>query len=580
MNIVVKKLKLYLLLVMLPITSCAVQDSKQNNKKPLLDEINQVLNESLDNNNNLIRNDEPTDDITNALIPAINLNMPELNNITINKIDVQPFDIRVNRVNAKQFFMELVDGTDMNMVLHPGISGRITLDLKNVVVSDVMNVTRDVFGYDFSLTGNTYQVFPNILRTKIFKINYLSVNRTGDSKMRVNSGQVTESSTSSAGSSGSSRSSSGSSTTRESVSGSSVSTLYQSDFWTELEVSLKSILSNKDNRSVVVNAQSGIVVVRALSSELRVIEQFLKETQVNVQRQVILETKILEVELNDSYQTGINWAALHQTASDKVLFGVTGGGSVFDNGTSIIGGNIGNLDPSALNQINGTASSAFGGVFSLALNLGSGFAAFIELLQSQGDVQVLSSPRISTINNQKAVIKVGVDEFFITDLSSNTSASTTTNNTQNNVEFTPFFSGVALDVIPQISDDGVIILHIHPTVSNVNDKIKSIDISGTTALNIPLAISTIRESDSIIRARDGQVVVIGGLMQNTTINKEASVPLLGDLPLVGALFRHTQKVTKKSELVILVKPIIVKSNQQWNKRLRNTKNNFNHLSNW
>ncbi len=564
-----------MLLVILPIMSCATQEKKDENK-PLLDEINQVLNESLDSNNNLATTKVPLDEITNALVPAINLNIPGLNNITTRNTDIQPFDIRVNRVKAQQFFMGLVDGTDMNMVLHPDISGRITLDLKNVVVSDVMRVTRDVFGYDFSLTGNTYQVYPNILRTKIFKINYLSVNRSGDSKMRVNSGQVTESSSSG----GSSNASSDSSTTRESVSGSSVSTLYQSDFWTELEVSLKSILSNKENRSVVVNAQSGIVVIRALSSELRVIEQYLKETQTNVQRQVILETKILEVELSDSYQTGINWAALHKTASDKVLFGVTGGGSIFDNGASIIDGNSGNLDPSALSQVNGTASSAFGGVFSLALNLGSGFAAFIELLKSQGDVQVLSSPRISTINNQKAVIKVGVDEFFITDLTSNTSTSTTTNNTQNNVEFTPFFSGVALDVIPQISDDGIIILHIHPTVSNVNDKVKSIDISGTTTLKIPLAISTIRESDSIIRARDGQVVVIGGLMQNTIINKEASVPFLGDLPLVGALFRHTQKITKKSELVILVKPIIVKSNQQWNNNIRNTKNNFNELSNW
>ncbi|VAX01649.1 MSHA biogenesis protein MshL [hydrothermal vent metagenome] len=583
MNVVFKNLTLSIVMVNLLLTSCASQSDKQD-KKPLLDEINQVLNTGIDDNTKLNTNETKVGDITNALVPAINLGIPEIAINNKEKPDSHRFDIRVNRVKAKHFFMGLVDDTAMNMVLHPEIKGKITLDLKNVTVSDVMKVTRDVFGYDFVFEGNTYQVYPNIMRTKIFKINYLSVNRSGNSKMQVSSGQVTESTNSNSNSSSSSNinnnsnSGSKSNTSRQTVSGSSVSTLYKSDFWSELETSLKEILTKKEDRSVVVNAQSGIVVVRALSSELRVIENYLEKTQLNVQRQVILETKILEVELNDSYQTGINWAALTQSGNDKVLFGLTGGGSIFDNGKSIINGNTGNLDPSALSQVNGTSASAFGGVFSLALNLGSGFAAFIELLKSQGEVQVLSSPRISTINNQKAVIKVGVDEFFITDLTTNTNTSSATSNVQNNVEFTPFFSGVALDVIPQISDDGAVILHIHPTVSNVVEKIKSVDVSTTASLKIPLANSTIRESDSIIRAHNGQVVVIGGLMQTSVQNKEASVPLLGDIPLLGALFRHTQKISKKSELVILVKPIIVESNEQWNNKLRDSKSNFNNLS--
>ncbi len=581
MNSVGKNLNITVLLITLLLMSCATQGDN-NDKKPLLDEINTILNSGIDDNNKLNKPETKLDDITNALVPAISLGIPEISVGNSNTKDSNRFDIKVNAVKAKQFFMGLVDGTAMNMVLHPGIKGKITLELKNVNVADVMEVTRDVLGYDFVLSENTYQVFPNILRTKIFKVNYLSVNRTGNSNMQVSSGQVTESSNSGSSSNSNTNFNSGSASqstkSRQSVSGSSVATLYKSDFWTELEVSLKALLPEKENRSVVVNAQSGIVVVRALSSELRVIETYLDETQISVQRQVILETKILEVELNDSYQTGINWAALNQSGNDKVLFGLTGGGSIFDNGQSIIDGNTGNLDPSALSQINGTATSAFGGVFSLALNLGSGFAAFIELLKSQGEVQVLSSPRISTINNQKAVIKVGVDEFFITDLTTNTNTSSSTSNVQNNVEFTPFFSGVALDVIPQISDDGVVILHIHPTVSNVVEKIKAVDVSATTSLKIPLANSTIRESDSIIRAHNGQVVVIGGLMQNSIQNREASVPLLGDIPLIGALFRHTQKINKKSELVILVKPIIVESNTQWNNNIRNSKSNFNNLS--
>jgi len=557
--------------------SCATQE-ENTEKTPLLDDINQSLTDSVSANEKSVSSDTNLDDITNALVPTINLNVPNLNLNSMGNKNIQRFDIKVNKVKARQFFMGLVDGTALNMVLHPDIKGNITLDLKNVTVSDVMKVTQDVFGYDYVLTGNTYKIFPNIIRTRIFNVNYLNINRKGDSQMRVSSGQVTESNSSNQNSNETSNNSNNSNQSRETISGSHVSTNYKSDFWVDLEKTLKALLAKKENRSVVVNGQSGIVVVRALTSELRVIEDYLNKTQIRIQRQVILETKILEVELNDSYQTGINWAALHQTATDRALYGVTGGGSIFENGSSIIDGNTGNLDPSALNPVNNTATSAFGGVFSLALNIGSKFAAFIELLKGQGEVKVLSSPRISTINNQKAVIKVGVDEFFITDLSSNTSNTGTSNDTNNNVEFTPFFSGVALDVIPQISDDGIVILHIHPTVSLVKEKIKSIDISGIKSLNIPLAISTIRETDSIIRAKNGQVVVIGGLMQNAVQNKEASVPVLGDIPLIGGLFRHTQKVSKKSELVILVKPTIVETNHDWNDQIRESQDNFNSLS--
>lgn len=260
------------------------------------------------------------------------------------------------------------------------------------------------------------------------------------------------------------------------------------------------------------------------------------------------------------------------------MIGQTGGGSIFGGaGVTNIAGNVGNLNPTALSQISGTTASAFGGIFSLALNAGSDFSAFIEMLKTQGDVQVLSSPQISTVNNQKAVIKVGSDEFFITDVQSNTSTTTATASTQSNVELTPFFSGVALDVIPQISESGEIVLHIHPTVSTVTEKTKDISISSGTSLSVPLAVSSIRESDSIIRAKSGQVVIIGGLMQNSVEDKVSKVPLLGDIPLLGALFRHTQEVSKRSELVILLKPIVMHSDEKMNEYVRNVKSRFKQI---
>lgn len=526
--------------------------------------------------NNAFKNDEATtatareqtateDDIASALLPDINLSAPGAGSI-----DVEPrFDIKVHRAKVRQFFMGLVADSNYNMILHPKVKGRITLDLKNVNVENVMEVVRDVYGYDFEKTKTGYSVFPNTMNTRIFSVNYLNVNRSGGSKMSVSSGQVTES-VSGSGATAS---------TTQSVSGSSIDTESKSDFWAELKESLTALVGNKEGRNVVVSPQSGMVVVRAMPHELRAVEKYINKTQSFVQRQVIIEAKILEVELNDRFQTGINWASLQNSGSSSTLLGQTGGGSIFDgSGVTGIAGNSGVLDPSSFAQITGTAASAFGGMFSAAINVGADFTAFIELLKTQGDVQVLSSPQVSTVNNQKAVIKVGKDEFFITDVESNTSTTTATASTQSNVELTPFFSGVALDVIPQISESGEIILHVHPTVSTVTEKTKNINVSSGTALSVPLAISSIRESDSIIRAKSGQVVVIGGLMQNSIEQEESSVPLLGDIPLLGALFRHTKDISKKSELVILLKPIVVDSDKKMNEYVRRAKSRFKNMS--
>jgi len=313
----------------------------------------------------------------------------------------------------------------------------------------------------------------------------------------------------------------------------------------------------------VVQPQAGVVVVRAMPAELRTIEGYLSTIQGNLQRQVILEAKILEVELGDGYQAGINWAAMNGDVSM-----VQTRGDIFaDNGMADVVGS----DGAAV--FSGLASGAFGGVFSAALNF-KNFQAFIELLETQGDVQVLSSPRIATVNNQKAVIKVGSDEFFVTDVSSDTVTGTTTT-TSPDITLTPFFSGIALDVTPQIDPGGRVTLHIHPTVSEVTDQTKDITVAGQTQ-SLPLAFSTVRESDSIVSADSGQVVVIGGLMKDQLQKRDASVPLLGRLPGVGSLFRHTQSVSRKSELVILLRPMVVEPGT-WERAIDDSRQRFRGL---
>lgn len=204
-------------------------------------------------------------EIASALLPDINLSAPG-----VGSIDVEPrFDIKVHRAKIRQFFMGLVEDSNYNMILHPKVKGRITLDLKNVNIADVMEVVRDVYGYDYEQTKTSYSVFPNTMRTRIFTMNYLNVNRTGDSNMSVSSGQVTESVTGNGDTASKS----------QSVSGSSINTESKSDFWNELKASLSAIVGNKKGRNVVVSPQSGMVIVRALPHELRAIEKYINKTQ-------------------------------------------------------------------------------------------------------------------------------------------------------------------------------------------------------------------------------------------------------------------------------------------------------------
>lgn len=501
--------------------------------------------------------------INNALLPPLKIEMPKADR----RLAETRFDLVVNNAPANQVFLGIVSGTRYSMLVHPDVTGNISVNLKDVTLFEALDALREQYGYEYKIDNTRIFIQPSAMQTRVFQVNYLTGQRRGTSDIRVTSGSVSDTNSTGIGNNSSTLPLPGSNTgsVSRSIESSRISTTSNNDFWVELAASLKTIIGVEGGRSVVVSPQSGVVVVRGMPADLRNVAAYLRATQLSVERQVILEAKILEVELNDGYQAGINWAGIANHKNRSLALGRSSGG--FTAGSGANTGLTIDTQNSLLDGVSGNPLlSASNGIFGIAF-ASQNFAALLEFLQTQGNVQVLSSPRIATLNNQKAVLKVGTDDFFVTNVSSNTTASTGATTTTPTVTLQPFFSGIALDVTPQIDANNNIILHIHPSVSLVTESNRVINLGSAGTLQLPLASSNVSETDSIVRAQNGQVVAIGGLMRERMTEDRSQVPALGDVPFLGSLFRQTNQIAIKRELVILLKPTIVEGSDGWNKDL-------------
>ena len=471
------------------------------------------------------------------------------------------FRVQAENVDAKEFFASLLNETSYGIVVHPDVAGTISLDLQNVTIGEVLNAISSIYGYDIQQKGKIFYVYPAGVRTETFSVDYLLVKRSGLASLNITTGGVSskDSNSNSDSSSSSSNSSDDSSSDKsfDSDSGTSVITSTANDFWTSLEKAITNFIGKGNGKSVIVSPEAGLVVVSANPSELKAVKTFLDSAQQRLTKQILLEAKVLEVRLADEFQAGIDWSILGSSKHWRSEYprrdykkddpryarydwtGYEGRTGVLDGITHI--------------------------VFRDSEHFNLGVA--VELLQTQGDVSILSSPRITTSNNQKAVIKVGEDEYFVTKFETSTVTSASSTTSSPSVEYTPFFSGVSLDVTPQIKDDGSVLMHIHPAVIKVEEQTKSVVYGDEQMLAMPMAKSTIRETDTVVKANSGDVIVIGGLIEERKVDQTSKVPLLGDIPLLGNLFKNTQDATEKVELVILIRPVVV-DEDTWKSELR------------
>ena len=506
------------------------------------------------------------DVIGQAMVPPMQIDLPA-------PAKPEPrFNLAVNNAPVVQVLNALVSGTPYSMLFPPELSGTVSLNLKNTTVREALDTLRDVYGYDYRVQGNRIIVLPNTVQTRMFKINYLANRRQGVSDMRVTGSSPTTSNPTQQNTTGSGTmaptvpgGTTGGSAQRA-VDSARVQTTSDYDFWKELGTALNTIVGSQEGRNVIINATSGVVLVKASPAELKAVDEYLKATQLVVERQVMLEAKIIEVSLNDSYQTGINWSKFGGIAN-RFSLGISapnatlaGTGAIAASSTGVTAGTNVTANPGSNGSL--VTGSTGRGFFGLSFQ-SNNFAALLSFLEGQGDVQVLSSPRIATTNNQKAVLKVGTDDYFVTGISTNTTTSAAGNVVTPNITLQPFFSGIALDVTPQIDDEGNIILHVHPQVSVVEEKTKNVNLGDLGTFTLPLASSTINETDSIVRVQDGSIVAIGGLMSQEQNTSRYGLPGISGVPALGLLFGQKSVSNRKRELVILMRSTVIKGENSW-----------------
>lgn len=550
------------------------------------------------------------------------------------------FDLVVSDAPLEQILSAVVTDTGYSMLVRPArgpgseiMGKRLTVSLKDVNVPEAMDALRELIGFDYGINGQRIVVQPPELMNRLFRVNYVVGQRRGVSDIQVVGGASRGASSGGGDSSGSGF---------DSTQASALTSFSKADFWGELEDSLRSMIGCgvarthsgdggsstssggggqftstrsgnsssgnsasghradttfqgeihiaerqrgreecQDGRSVFINPMSGTVQVRALPSELREVGELLQAIQGSVDRQVIIEAKIIDVELNAASQQGINWSAFFQgnhlfsVGADTSLIGsaAEGGGPI--NASTSLGDLLGR-------GMFSDKASSFSTGLGMALQLNN-FTTLLNFLETQGTVNVLSSPRIATVNNQKAVLKVGSEEPFVTNIRPGETGSGFAGATALSVvvpptlNYQPFFSGIALDVTPQIDAEGNISLHVHTLVNSVSEVAKiSTPTSGGTL--VPFATNSIKETDSIIRTRNNQLVVIGGLMTESSGDSRSAVPGAGDAPLFGALFRKKGQRSTKREMVILLRPTVVNNEAQWNDDITSTRARIQRLN--
>ncbi|MYM26136.1 pilus (MSHA type) biogenesis protein MshL [Duganella sp. FT135W] len=509
---------------------------------------------------------------------------------------VATYSVTVHKVPVQSLLFALARDASLNVDIHPGIDGLVTLNALDQTLPQLLSRIQRQVDMRYEINGETLTVLPDSPEWRNYKVDYVNISRSTSSSVNI----ATQISTTGGGGDSSSNpvqaanQQQSQATTVQVNTGSNqnqqqpgnqqngamgngsnnsttvVNNRSDNNFWFNIEKNIRDMLrasnlndnpvdplagqpnqaggapslgqrNNNTANSVIVNPEGGLIAVRATARQHEKIAQFLDVVLGAAKRQVLIEATIIEVKLSNAYQQGINWSNL------------AGGGLKLTQGA------VGTL-PS------GVTVGTTPGIFLLnytnpTSRLGS-IATTIQLLESFGKVKVLSSPKISVLNNQTALLKVVDNNVFFSIkvtpaiLSAN-GVPTTPATYESHLETVPV--GFVMSVTPQISDTDEVTLNVRPTITRVVGKVKDPN-PALAAANVTSEVPVIqaRELESIMKVNSGQIAVMGGLMQDSVDNAKDSVPVLGRIPLLGDLFSYRNENTTKTELVIFMRPVVVK----------------------
>ena len=450
------------------------------------------------------------------------------------------FSLETHKLPLLTFVEALARDADLDLLIHGQPRGEITLKLQDRTLTEILDALSAQAAVRFVLEGSTLNVHEDTPYLQTYRVDYLNMQREAGSVIELSTQIDSISVTVDA----EGRGVGGSNSSRAHVKNRS-----NNHFWLSLSNSIAGLLGlDKEAaaKRVMSHAEAGVLAVVASSSEHRRVSEYIKTVTERARRQVLIEALIVEVSLSDDYRAGVDWRILSGEGTQTRYLQTTAGTGTAGGALPSLAGNTGAM----LSIVKETA--------------GSSLLSTMSLLQRFGDVKILSSPKINALNNQPAVLKVVDNHVYFTVgvQRIETEESFEKLTTTSEIKTVPV--GLVMNVTPHISDERDILLNVRPTISRIigyaNDPNPDLAVVGVSNLIPEIQV---REMESVLRVPDGGMVVIGGLMQETNSNKRQGVPLLSRVPLLGRLFRQDEKATGKTELLVLLRPVIIDSPERY-----------------
>jgi len=434
--------------------------------------------------------------------------------------DVSPLKLRmveivVRATPLREVIQVIAQVCGLNLIFEKGVETElpVTVTLKNVTAEYALNAILSSTDYSYQVSGQTLIIKPTV--TKVFEISIPSVLQTY--KVDVG-GDIL-------GTAGSE--------TSTSIKGNVAQTLNASekamDLWSSMEEALKTIVGGADQgaSAVIINRASGTIQVTTTRRKMELVEQYISRMKEIMNRQVIIEAKVLEVSLNEGFSYGIDW--------QYIASGL-------------------NLRTENFSSIVGARSPAMALEGFKIFGTGASLQSIVRAIENQGEIRVLSSPRLNIMNGQTALLTVGTNQTYLSKVQTTVTTGGTTPITNFTVETSSILSGIMIGIVPFVNEKGEIFMTITPIVSDlVSLNQKSVG----NQLEISLPTVELRELSTSVKARNGETIILGGLIAQKERMEDSQVPVLGKIPLLGLVFKSREKVSRKSEIVVLLQPNVV-----------------------